>query len=171
MNETNCLGATLCVGLVTTALRSPKREVTFEIRWACGLVMASIVRSEDSVTTTGPSGKRVGRKSYKQLDWLCVFLAQKYYRNGARPLREVATLLAKAKYAPRSGIYGPAAIRKMVMTQLTPSEVRRCELYWEKEGRSELAERVLPAESHRKSHWIIVQKRNKRRECFQWLKE
>ena len=86
------------------------------------------------MTTTGRSGKRVGRKSYKQRDLLCAFLAKKYWRKAARPLREVATLLAKAGYPPPSGIYGPAAIRKMVMTQLTPSEVRSCELYWEKRG-------------------------------------
>jgi hypothetical protein len=122
------------------------------------------------MTTISRAGKKVGRKSYAQSSVLAVFLAQKYHRNGERPLRDVARLLAYIGLRPRGGkIYGPAAIRKMVRTQLTKAEQVACVRYWEQEGRSEIAEYILGVWTEPK--WMTAPKRNKRRQCFQWLKE
>ena len=73
---------------------------------------------EGQKTTTPQKPKKVGRKSYNEF---VVWLAQKYSRTGQRSLREVAHLLARAHLLTRTGKpYGPAAIRKMIQTRLSP---------------------------------------------------
>jgi hypothetical protein len=118
------------------------------------------------VTATRRQGKKVGRKSYNSI---VVWLAQKYSRNGQRSLREVAHLLAHASYGTRTGKpFGAAAVRKMIQMRVPAEDQKIFASWWEKEGRSELAERVLQEGEY---HWITAVKRNNKRKCFQWLKE
>jgi hypothetical protein len=99
----------------------------------------------------------MGRKSYAQVYGIfLIFLARKLYQDGGRPLREVATLLAKAGFRTRTGKpFGPAAVQKMVRSdvRLSTDETRECEQFWN----------FIRFE-------LMHGNRNKERVSFQWLK-
>ena len=92
--------------------------------------------------------RKRGRKSHAETRPLVIFLAQKIWAaklsgGRRRPLREVATLLAKAGHGTkkmevgdatidRAFPFGPSSIQKMIATKLSLSddELRHCEALW-----------------------------------------